>query len=414
MQEPPAGCETGSMTSVAPSRHWQVPRLDRNARVIGGVAAAIAAEVGVQPIVIRASFLLLALVGGWGLVFYVVIWAALAVASPTRLSPYRPTVKAASAVHRHVAVAMVVTGLVIAFLPLTSEVFGAVVWPVGFVLLGALIAWSRGHRDEGGLSTIARLVAGLFVAAGGVLAFAALRFNPLDAIVALVLAFAIASALALVAAPSLIRLARDLDDERQQRVRSDERARISAHLHDSVLQTLSLIQRADDPDRMGRLARQQERELRTWLYGQSPSSPDGVRLGPALERAADEVEEVHGVRIEVVAVGDSADLANSQISELIAATREAMTNAARHSGVERIDVFAERRPGFIDVFVRDTGVGFDPEQLEADRHGVRDSIMGRMARAGGRATIHSSPDGGTEVELSLPLAGVAATEGLPL
>jgi len=399
------------MTPVDTSRHWQVPRLDRDVRVIGGVAAAIATEVGVQPIVIRASFLLLALVGGWGLALYVVIWAALAVASPTRLSPYRPTVKGASAVHRHLAVAMVVTGLVIAFLPLTSEVFGAVVWPVGFVLLGALIAWSRGHRDEGGLSTIARLVAGLSVAIGGVLAFAALQFNPLDAIVALVLAFAIASAVALVAAPSLVRLARDLDDERQQRVRSDERARISAHLHDSVLQTLSLIQRADDPERMSRLARQQERELRTWLYGQSPSSPDGVRLGPALEQAADEVEETHGVRIEVVAVGDTADLGIAQISELIAATREAMTNAARHSGVERIDVFAERRPGFIDVFVRDTGVGFDPDRLDADRHGVTDSIVARLARAGGQASIHSSPGGGTEIELSLPVTSIADAEG---
>ena len=401
------------MADTPPTHRWQMPRLERRERVVGGVAAAVAREVGVQPIVIRASFLLLALVGGWGLMLYGAIWAILVVASPTRLSPYRPVPKGASLVHRHVAVAMVVVGLVIAFLPLTSDVFGNVVWPVGFVLLGALIAWSRGHRDEGGLSTIARTVAGLTVAIGGVLAFAALRFNPLDAIIAVIVAVTVATGLGVVAAPSLVRLAQDLDEERQQRVRADERARISAHLHDSVLQTLSLIQREGDVDRMSRLARQQERELRNWLYGQSPSSPDGVRLGPALEQAADEIEEAHHVRIEVVAVGDTADLTMTQITELIAAAREAMANAATHSGTERIDVFAERIDGRIEVFVRDTGSGFDPDAVPTDRRGVTDSILARMERAGGRAAIHSQPGSGTEVELSLPLSPAPATDGAP-
>ena len=388
--------------SVAPTR-WQLPRLDRRQRFVGGVAAAVAHEIGVQPIVIRASFLLLAFVGGWGLVLYAVAWATLAVASPARLSPYQPVPKGASPVHRHVGVAMVVVGLIIAFLPLTSDVFSDVVWPIGFVFLGALIAWSRGHRDEGGLSAIARVVAGLVVAVGGVLAFAALQFDPLDAIVALVFALALAAAIAVVAAPSLISLAHAFDDERQQRVRADERARISAHLHDSVLQTLSLIQRETDAGRMSVLARQQERELRNWLYGQSPSSPDGVRLGPALERAAQAVEDAHHVRIEVVAVGDTADLRMDQISELIGAAREAMTNAATHAGVDRIDVFAERVGDRIEVFVRDTGVGFEPAEVTADRRGVAESIVGRMSRAGGHAAVHSTPGAGTEVELSLPL-----------
>ena len=399
------------MTQSVAAARWQLPRLDRRRRYVGGVAAAIAREVGVQPIVIRASFLLLALVGGWGLVLYVILWAGLAIASPTRISPYRPIPKGASTVHRHIGVAMVVVGLIVGFLPLTSDVFSDVVWPVGFVFLGALIAWSRGHRDEGGLSAIARVVAGLVVAVGGVLAFAALQFNPLDAIVALVFALALAAAIALVAAPSLVRLAHAFDDERQQRVRADERARISAHLHDSVLQTLSLIQRESDPGQMSRLARQQERELRTWLYGQSPSSPDGVRLGPVLERAAQEIEDAHHVRIEVVAAGDTADLTMDQISELIGAAREAMTNAAKHAGVDRVDVFAERVEDRIDVFVRDTGVGFEPETVTVDRRGVAESILARMARAGGHAAIHSVPGSGTEVELSLPLTPRPATDG---
>ena len=395
------------------SDRWQLPRVDRQERIVGGVAAAIAREIGVQPIVIRASFLLLALVGGWGLVLYAIVWAVLAIGSPGRISPYRPLPKGASPVHRHVGVAMVVVGLIIAFLPLTSNVFSDVVWPVGFVFLGALIAWSRGHRDEGGLSTIARVVAGLVVAVGGVLAFAALQFDPLDAIVALVFALAVAAGVALLAAPSLVRLAHNLDDERQQRVRADERARISAHLHDSVLQTLSLIQRESDAAQMNRLARQQERELRSWLYGQSPSSPDGVRLGPALERAALEVEDAHHVRIEVVAVGDTADLTMAQIEELIAAGREAMTNAAKHAGVDRIDVFAERVDDRIDVFVRDTGVGFEPDSVTVDRRGVSESILARMARAGGHAAVHSVPGAGTEIELSLPLNPAPATDGAP-
>jgi signal transduction histidine kinase len=371
--------------------------------VVGGVAAAVSREIGVQPRIVRASFLLLALVGGWGLVLYALTWLVLAVASPTRLSPYRPTPKGASPVHRHVAVAMVVLGLVIGLLPFTAGDFGTVVVPMGFVFLGALIAWSRGHPAEGGLSTVARVVAGLVVATGGVLSFAALRFNPLDAIVALVFGLAIVAGLGLVAAPSLIRLGHDLDDERQRRVRADERARISAHLHDSVLQTLSLIQREPDSERGARLARQQERELRNWLYGQSPSSPDGVRLGPALERVSAEIEDAHRVRIEVVTVGDSADLAWPQIDDLIAAAREAIVNAAQHAGVDRIDVFAERSDDRIEVFVRDTGIGFDPAAVPEDRKGVSESITARMARAGGWAEIHSVADVGTEVELSLPL-----------
>lgn len=391
------------MAALATSTRWQLPRLDRRQRYIGGVAAAVANEIGVQPIVIRASFLLLAFVGGWGLVLYAVTWAVLAIANPSPISPYRPVPKGASTVHRHVGVAMVVVGLILAFLPLTSDVFSDVVWPIGFVFLGALIAWSRGHRDEGGLSAIVRVVAGLVVAVGGVLAFAALQFDPLDAIVALVFALALAAGVALVAAPSLIRLAHAFDDERQQRVRADERARISAHLHDSVLQTLSLIQRESDPGRMSRLARQQERELRNWLYGQSPSSPDGVRLGPALEQAAQDVEDAHHVRIEVVAVGDTADLTMDQVSELIGAAREAMTNAAKHADVDRVDVFAERVGDRIDVFIRDTGIGFEPADVTVDRRGVAESILGRMTRAGGDARIHSTPGTGTEIELSLPL-----------
>jgi signal transduction histidine kinase len=182
-------------------------------------------------------------------------------------------------------------------------------------------------------------------------------------------------------------------------------------LHDSVLQTLTLIQKhADDPKRMAQLARRQERELRSWLYEPTPERPGTVRLGPALESVADAVEHDHGIRVEVVTVGDSTDLNPDSIEALVAATREAVTNAAKHAGVDRVDVFAEARPNAIEVFVRDAGNGFDVNTIPTDRHGIRQSINDRMERHGGSATIFSEAGMGTEVELYLPLKTQPAEE----
>ncbi len=384
---------------------WQVPRIDRNNRVLGGVAAAIAHEIGVQPLVIRVAFAALTLVVGWGLLLYVFAWGTLVLLTSSEISPYRPTPKGATSVHRHVAVVLIVVGLIVALGQVTPSGFTSVSWPLGFVLAGGLIAWSRGATDQvdGGLSTVARIIAGIVVAVGGLLAFAALSYSFTQAAVALVFGVAVLGGIVLIAAPSMVRMARSLDDERLDRIRLDERARISAHLHDSVLQTLTLIQQnADDPTRTTQLARRQERELRGWLYGPTAPAPGGLLLGPALESAALEVEALHGVTIDVVAVGDSGDPVPEGGSALIGAAREAMINAARHAQVERIDVFAERRPDGIDVFVRDTGVGFDPGQVANGRKGLSESIAARMERAGGSATIHSEVGQGTEVELALP------------
>ncbi len=405
MGREPACCDTEyvtQLTSSAASR-WQIPRIDRNERVLGGVAAAIAIEVGVQPLVIRTAFVILALAGGWGLVVYALAWAVTAVAAPNRISPYRPQPKGATSTHRHVAVGSITLGLLILFARFSSDVFNNIVFPLGFVLTGALIAWSRGQNDEG-LSVVARVVAGVTVAVGGLIAFAALQFSLVDAIVALIFGLAIVAGIAIVAAPSVIRLGRDLDTERQDRVRQDERARISAHLHDSVLQTLSLIQRhADDPARTTQIARQQERELRGWLYGPGPSASDRVRLQSGLEAVATRVEQSHDIVIEVIAVGDSVTFERPLLTPLLDAAGEAMTNAAKHAGVPRIDVYAEHRDAVVEVFIRDTGVGFEPDDIDADRRGVTESIIARMRRAGGEAIIHASVDAGTEVELRLPI-----------
>ena len=200
--------------------------------------------------------------------------------------------------------------------------------------------------------------------------------------------------LGVIFAPWILRLVRSLTEERSERIRSQERAEVAAHLHDSVLQTLALVQRSDDPQEVAALARRQERELRAWLAGR-PAPGQGSRLAPALEAAAVDVEERHGVPVEVVVVGDR-DL-DTKTEAVLAAAREAMTNAAKFGGGSPVDVYAEAGDGRLQVFVRDRGPGFDASDLPPDRRGVRESIVGRMERHGGRAVNHQQPgerDGG--------------------
>lgn len=393
---------------VATAR-WQVPRIDRDARWIGGAAAAIAREIGVQPVVIRVAFIALAVVGGWGLVLYALAWAALAVAAPRQRGPYIARPKAATSSHRLAGVALITVGLIVAFLPLTGAVFAVTVWPVGFVLSGMLIAWTRSGED--GSIVVVRVVAGIVVAIAGMATFAFSRVEIIDAVLALIVLVTVAGGVAIVAAPSIVRMSRDLDRERLERTRSDERARINAHLHDSVLQTLTLIQQqSDDPASTRRLARRQERELRGWLYNRPGAEHQGPRLRPALERAAADVEQHTDTVFDIVVVGDTDDLEPDHVAPLIEASREAMFNAARHSGADRVSVFADRGEGAVEVFVRDEGAGFDPDAVAADRRGIAESIVGRMRRAGGDAAVTSEPGHGTDVEMSLPVKAAVTGE----
>lgn len=405
--------QTAEPGAVSRPQRWQWPRLDREQRWIGGAASGLATELGVQPIVIRVAFVALATVGGWGLLVYAVMWGAFAfTTSRAGDEPYQPTPKASSSGHRLAGVGLVTLGLMLGFLPFTSSVFAIVVWPVGFVLSGMLVAWTR--ADDGGIIAVVRVVAGLMIAIGGFSAFVFTQVDVADAIIALVLGGAVAVGIGLVAAPTIVRMGRDLDRERLQRTRSDERARVNAHLHDSVLQTLTLIQQeSDDPTRTRRLARRQERELRSWLYGTSATTGTGLRLTPALELAAADIESDSDAVIDVVAVGDVDDLDGDHLAPLIAATREAMWNAARHSGAPRVSVYAERTSDRLQIYVRDDGVGFDTSQVGPDRRGISDSIIGRMQMAGGTATVRSDTGAGTEVELSLPIPASPSTEGSP-
>ena len=231
----------------------------------------------------------------------------------------------------------------------------------------------------------------LFLYANG--ALSGLGDVALTALVAIV-------ALGLILAPFWWRLGNTLAAERAERIRSQERAEVAAHLHDSVLQTLALVQqRADDPKTVATLARRQERELRDWLRARPPTA-ERESFSAALEAAAEQVEEAHGVRIDVVAVGDHP--LDERAEALVAAAREALTNAAKFAGdAGPVSAYAEASPRRVQVFVRDRGPGFALDAVPPDRRGVRESIVGRMARHGGTATVHTGPGQGTEVELTL-------------
>jgi signal transduction histidine kinase len=216
-----------------------------------------------------------------------------------------------------------------------------------------------------------------------------------DVLIALLLAVI---GIGVIAGPRVHRLTVDLNEERGERIRSQERADMAAHLHDSVLQTLALIQKqANDPRAVVRLARAQERDLRSWLYDEDNQTDQ--TLAGAAKRVAAEVEDSHGVPVEVVTVGDCE--LTDQLRSMVLAARESMVNAAKHSGADKIDVFVEVDGDLAEIFVRDRGKGFDADAVPEDRLGLRHSVMGRMERHGGRATVRSNPETGTEVRLEM-------------
>jgi signal transduction histidine kinase len=212
--------------------------------------------------------------------------------------------------------------------------------------------------------------------------------------------------LVLVFGPWLWRLGSELVTERRERIRSQERAEVAAHLHDSVLQTLAMVQRrAEQPREVVRLARKQERELRTWLLSGQRADPEAVAgsLGAALTALGAELEDTHGIPVEIVEVRDCA--LDERLGALLLAAREAISNAQRHSGADHVSVYSEVGTFEVAIFVRDRGRGFDRSRVAPDRRGISESIEGRMRRHGGRAKVTSTPGEGTEVELAMPRSG---------
>lgn len=385
---------------------WQLPPLDKERSVLTGTAAGMAREIGIDPIYVRVLLVILTVAGGYGALIYGVAWLFMQRRSNSG-GAYEPIPKGITSRSRHVGFAALAFGLVLLMTATGSAFQPAIVWPVA--LIGAAVAlafdqqlldWHTASELEGGSPISMRLIGGAALLVGGVVAAVLLNFSFWQAVRSVAIAGLISAGLALLFAPVLARTADELLAERRRRIRSEERADMAAHLHDSVLQTLALIQKRSDDVGVVNLARRQERELRSWLFGEK-SGRESLGFRAALDAVMAEVEDLHEIPIEVVVVGDRpSDMA---MEPILGASREAATNAARHSGSPRIDVFAEVRDDRVEVFVRDQGTGFDPDDVPVDRAGIRDSIRARMERHGGEAVVFSRPGSGTEVELSLPL-----------
>ncbi len=398
----------------ASTPRWQLPTPAVEHRLIGGVAAAAADEIGVDPFVVRVAFLLLFVAGGWGALVYLVLWALMQ-AVGTDPDPARQQPKATSEANRLLGVGLVVMGLLVLFREMGGLFLDSLVWPLALAAAGLAMARERGvelawgpdasGEDRPTPARVLSMAAAALLVAAAIVVAVWLNSDLATARETLIVVMVVI-AVAVLTGPWVVGLVNDLAEERRARIRSDERAQVAAHLHDSVLQTLSLIQRrADDPG-VVTLARKQERELRSWLYGR-PAAGTGC-FRDRLEHDMAEVEDLHQVPIEVVVVGDAP--VDEALSALLAATREAAVNAAVHSGAAVVDVFAEVGADGVDVFVRDTGRGFDPHAVPDDRRGLADSIVGRIERAGGRVEVLSSPGAGTEIEMHVE---PAATRGRP-
>jgi signal transduction histidine kinase/phage shock protein PspC (stress-responsive transcriptional regulator) len=400
---------------------------DTDAPIVGGVAAGLARHLGLPVIWVRVAFVALTVLKGLGVGLYAGYWLLLP--ADTAFETSTPGAESATrggrrpGVRRRLGdlgplIVLATLGLGAILLVQATLGQGAVFWSMVVGLVGLGLLWRQADEVQrerwitSGRMDPARLVFGsggwasyARVSVGVALVVSALFIIGLDggslqeARLALLAGGLGVAGLLFVVGPWVFRLSTDLSAERAERIRTQERADVAAHLHDSVLQTLALIQKsAQDPATVARLARAQERDLRSWLY--AGEATDDRSVASALRGVAAEIEDSHGVSVDVVAVGDCA--MHETLRPIIAAAREAMTNAAKHAGTGRVDVYAEVDDRAVSVFVRDRGVGFDPDAVPEDRMGVRNSIVDRMTRHGGSAEVRTAPDEGTEVRLRLP------------
>ncbi|WP_437046837.1 ATP-binding protein [Streptomyces sp. enrichment culture] len=402
-------------------------------RWLGGVARGLAGHLGLPVAWVRLVFVGLFMADGLGALLYAAFWFFVplgvggvearkpppTVTSETspdgrrRLVARRPDKGQIVALLLMVVVAMVFVGNV--------NVGGgarAYLWPAVLVGAGVALVWRqadnarRARWMEAGRKrhtvTLLRAVAGVLLVAAGVSGMFVLQGSAAHLGSVLQAALAVLVGITLLAGPYLVRMTQDLSEERLMRIRAQERAEVAAHVHDSVLHTLTLIQRnADHPGEVRRLARAQERDLRAWLYNPEGNGRDEAdeptTLADAVRRDAAEVEDKHGVPMEVVVVGDCP--LDERTGAQVQAAREAMVNAAKYGGEGgAVQVYAEVEGRTVFVSVRDRGPGFDLDSVPADRMGVRESIIGRMERNGGTARLRAVPGGGTEVELEMERA----------
>ncbi|MCB0997805.1 MAG: PspC domain-containing protein [Acidimicrobiales bacterium] len=402
-------------------RGWPAFRRRDEGRVIAGVAGGFADEHGVDPTLLRAALVVLSFAGGLGLVLYAV-GALLATAPDTDALPVAPRPIDRQ---RTLAVASVTAGLLLIVRSTGLWLGDAVMVPLsvvaaGLVLIGVvrpevgerpwqMLASTPVVESVSGRRARARLFAGAALVSFGLLLVGAREGTSSSVRVGAIATALTVIGVVVLVGPWLTRLAQEAAAERRERIRVQEREAMAAHLHDSVLQTLALIQRtADDPRRTITLARQQERELRAWLYGARASS-SSTTLASSLRQVVHEVESAYDVQVDLVVVGDAP--VGDAVDALVAATREACINAAKHAGTTEVSVFAEVRDGAAEVFVRDRGVGFDRATVAADRRGIAHSIEGRLDRVGGTAQVESAPGAGTEVQMRAPVVDGPPTEG---
>lgn len=372
------------MSTAAPT----YPRAYRESRGrwIGGVAAGLAQNLRWPVAAIRALFVILSVFGGIGVVAYAAYWAVL---------PPREDADDSDTARLLAFAALVIGG----FLLLPLSPWMQVGLPLAVMAIGATVVWTRvqpsGKVRRGGMQWTALLL-GLLLVLVGVVGLAATGLGVQSVLRVAAVALLLLVGVGLITMPWIAGLYRELMAERQERVRSQTRAELATQVHDSVLQTLTLIRRhADDPHRVVSLARAEERHLRAWLY--EPTGDPEQTLSAALSMVAARAEQDYPVTVDVVYVGDS-DL-NDAGRAVVAAASEAVINAAKHAG-GTVSVYAEVDDG-IRVYVRDRGPGFDPEAVPADRHGIRESMRGRMQRAGGTCTIRTD-ERGTEIVLEVP------------
>jgi signal transduction histidine kinase len=403
-----ATCDHRRVTTTAPTA--QPRRLVRvsHDRALAGVARGLAEHLGVDVLLIRILFVVLGLAGGAGFLMYGAFWifAPLEVRGedvvPGRVWRERD-------LGMLLALGSLALGGALLLSSLGIGIHPGLAVPLVVVGVGVVILWRQAddaqrerwraatatHRFSGAVR--AGIGIALVVIGGGAILLGPVDLNGTSG--GVVAAIVVTVGLALVSGPWWMRMVRDLNAERSARIREQERAEVAAHVHDSVLHTLTLIQRhVDDPREIARLARAQERELRGWLY--RPRTTPASTVTTEVERVAAEVEDAHGVAIEVVVVGDAP--LDESLSAMLHATREALVNAAKYARDSPISVYAEVEPEQVTIFVRDRGPGFDPATVPDDRLGLRQSVVGRMKRHGGVATVRSADGEGTEVQLEMP------------
>lgn len=411
--------ETSGPSAPAPEL-----RRDPAGKAIAGVASGLAAHLGMPVGWLRIAFVALVFLDGLGVLLYAVLWL---------MVPAGPREEAAGleaakrqGLRPQQRVAGVDAGIIFSIGALVVGIFWVVVtggvwvpsrvfWPLVLGGVGVVLVWLQvdGSAESGprvadasiwrrlttgsGPASVLRLVGGLVLVGVGVSWILATQVGMAQLPQVLGAAALLLAGLIVVAAPSLYRTRRRLRAAEQERMRAETRADMAAHLHDSVLQTLALIQRQNtDATQVALLARRQERELRTWLYGEVPAAST---LRAALEDIRSDTEANFPIVVEVVCVGDS-DV-DEPLNAMVQAAREAVTNAAKHSNADRVDVFVEVEADVVEMFIRDRGDGFEPALVAPDRMGVRQSIRARMERHGGSVRIRTAPGEGTEVTLEM-------------